>query len=147
MASRKSIKSNVVQTAGKRKRAVARATLVPGHGIIRLNSITLSAVQPEFARLRIQEPLAIAGQLAAEVDIDVNMIGGGWAGQVEAARLAIGKALVRYAGQKSKSAGEDLKKTFLEYDRHLLVADTRYKEPRKFGRHSRARAGRQTSYR
>ncbi len=142
MASKKTqkVKSNIIHTAGKRKRAVARATLRPGKGTVRFNRIDINVVEPEFARLRLQEPLLIAGDAAKQVDIEVNTMGGGWAGQIEAARLAIGKALAQYGG-------EELKKTFLEYDRHLLVADTRYKEPRKAGRHSRARARRQTSYR
>ncbi len=134
------VKSNIIHTAGKRKRAVARATLRPGSGIVKFNRIDINAIEPEFARLRLQEPLLIAGDAARQVDIEINTSGGGWAGQLEAARLAVGKALAQYGG-------EELKKTLLEYDRHLLVADTRSKEPRKAGRHSRARAGRQTSYR
>ena len=134
------VKSNIIHTAGKRKRAVARATLRPGTGIVRFNHIEINMITPEFAKLRLQEPLLIAGDAARQIDIDINTSGGGWAGQLEAARLAIGKALAQYGG-------EELKKTLLEYDRHLLVADTRSKEPRKAGRHSRARAGRQTSYR
>src|SRR3989344_1099376 len=51
------------------------------------------------------------------------------------------KAIVQLTNSK------ELKKKYLDYDRHLLVADTRYKEPRKFGTHSRARAKRQKSYR
>ena len=134
------VKSNIIHTSGKRKRAIARATLRPGKGVVRFNFVNLNKIEPEFARLRLQEPLAIAGNISGQVDIDITVVGGGWAGQIEAARLAIGKALAAYGG-------EELKKTFLEYDRHLLVADTRHKEPRKAGRHSRARAGRQTSYR
>ncbi len=142
MASKKSAKkqSGIVHASGKRKRAVARVTVRPGKGFVRINHKLIGAIEPEIARLRIQEPLILAGPLASQVDIAVDVFGGGWSGQVEAARLAIGKALAQYAG-------EDLKKTFLDYDRHLLVADTRYKEPRKFGRHSRARAKRQKSYR
>ncbi|MEM4247804.1 MAG: 30S ribosomal protein S9, partial [Candidatus Nanoarchaeia archaeon] len=56
-------------------------------------------------------------------------------------RLAIAKALVGFTGSK------ELRQKFLDYDRHLLVADTRRKEPRKWGTHSRARAKRQKSYR
>ena len=40
-----------------------------------------------------------------------------------------------------------LEKTFLDYDRHLLVADVRRKESRKPNRQSKARARKQTSYR
>ena len=56
-------------------------------------------------------------------------------------RLAIASALVEH------TKSEDLRKKFLDYDRQLLVADTRRKETRKPGTHSRARAKRQKSYR
>jgi len=133
--------TKVAHEAGKRKEAVARATARQGKGLVSINNIPIDIWQPEFARLRIQEPLIIAGPLAAEVDIKVNVCGGGWASQAEAARLAIAKSLVAYTNS------EQLKRMFIAYDRFLLVADTRRKEPRKFGTHSRARAKRQTSYR
>ena len=133
--------AKVIHAAGKRKEAVARATARPGKGVVRVNSIPIEQYNPEIARLRLKEPLLIAGQLAADVDIDVSVEGGGWSSQAEAARLAIAKALVSFTGS------EQLKRTYLDYDRFLLVADTRRKEPKKFGRHSRARAKRQKSYR
>jgi small subunit ribosomal protein S9 len=133
--------AKVAHAAGKRKEAVARATARSGRGIIRINAISLDVWGNEFVRMRVQEPLQIAGPMAAEVDIDVIVFGGGWSSQAEAARLAIAKSLVAYTGS------EELRKMFLDYDRFLLVADTRRKEPRKFGTHSRARAKRQTSYR
>ncbi len=133
--------AKVAHAAGKRKEAVARATARSGRGIIRINAISLDVWGNEFVRMRVQEPLHIAGPMAAEVDIDVIVFGGGWSSQAEAARLAIAKSLVAYTGS------DELRKMFLDYDRFLLVADTRRKEPRKFGTHSRARAKRQTSYR
>ncbi len=126
------------QTIGKRKTAIARATLVPGKGKVRINGQLLAAYTPEFARMRIQEPLLLAGQEAAKIDIDVRVQGGGWQGQSEAARLAIGRALV--------ATNKQLKKVFLEYDRHLLIQDVRYRETRK-PNDSKARAARQKSYR
>ena len=131
----------VAHAAGKRKEAVARATVRAGKGIVRINNIPIDAWTPELAKLRLQEPLIIAGPLAAEVNIDVTVNGGGWSSQAEAARLAIAKSLVAYTNS------EQLRRMFIAYDRFLLVADTRRKEPRKFGTHSRARAKRQTSYR
>ena len=131
----------IAHAAGKRKEAIARATARPGKGIVKGNSIPLDIYSNEFARLRISEPIMVAGQMAAEVDVDVSVNGGGWSAQAEASRLAIAKALIAFTGS------EQLKRTFLDYDRFLLVADTRRKEPRKFGTHSRARAKRQTSYR
>ncbi len=135
------VAAKVANAAGKRKEAVARATARAGRGIVRINAISLDVWGNEFVRMRVQEPLQIAGPMAAEVDIDVTVFGGGWSSQAEAARLAIAKSLVAYTGS------EELRKMFLDYDRFLLVADTRRKEPRKFGTHSRARAKRQTSYR
>jgi len=134
-------KVKTVHVAGKRKTSVARATVRPGTGIARINSRILDFYEPEIARMRIQEPLMLAGNFSKEVDIDVVATGGGWSSQAEAARLAIARALLKYTGSK------ELKEIFLDYDRHLLVADTRFKEPRKFGTHSRARAKRQKSYR
>ena len=47
----------IVHVSGKRKRAVARATLKEGKGIIHINHKPLSVYEPKLARLRIQEPL------------------------------------------------------------------------------------------
>lgn len=126
------------QTIGKRKTAIAKATLKPGKGQVRINGLLLSAYTPEFARMRIEEPLQLAGEDARKVDIDVRVTGGGWQGQSEAARLAIGRALA--------TVNKQLRKVFLEYDRHLLIQDVRYRETRK-PNDSRARAARQKSYR
>jgi len=145
MVTKKSVKSQpkvkTIQVAGKRKRAVARATLKIGKGIVRINSTILDLYEPELAKMKIKEPLLIAGKSAEAIDIKVNVSGGGWASQAEATRLAIAKGLVAF----TESA--ELKQKFLDYDRHLLVADTRYKETRKPGTHSRARSKRQKSYR
>lgn len=134
-------KTKIVHVSGKRKQAIARATARPGTGVVKINKKYLELYEPEFARLRIKEPLILAGPLAEKVDITVKVISGGWSSQAEASRLAIARALVGYTGSK------ELKKIFLDYDRHLLVADTRRKEPRKPLCHSRARAKRQKSYR
>jgi len=131
----------IVHTSGKRKSAIARATIGPGTGIIRINSQPLELYEPKIAQMRIREPIAMAGPIITKVNINVNVKGGGWSSQAEAVRLAIARGLVEYTGS------EDLKNTYMEYDRHLLVADTRRKEPRKPMTHSRARAKRQKSYR
>jgi len=129
----------IIHCAGKRKRSVARATLVPGKGIVKINNRLIDNYEPQLARLKIREPLILAGDAAKGVDITVKVNGGGFNSQAEAARLAIARALL----QSSKK----LEKVFLNYDRHLLVADVRRKEPRKPNRHGKARAKRQKSYR
>jgi small subunit ribosomal protein S9 len=128
-----------IHVSGSRKTAVARATLSPGGGIVRVNSQLLNNYEPAFCRLKIQEPIIIAGDKAKNVNIDVNVAGGGPNSQAEACRLAVARALAQY--------DKTLQKTFLDYDRALLVADVRYKETHKPNCHGKARAKRQKSYR
>ncbi|MBM3200421.1 30S ribosomal protein S9, partial [Candidatus Woesearchaeota archaeon] len=85
-----------VQTSGKRKHAIARATLKPGKGIVRINSQKLEFYNPPLARAKIFEALQLAGDAAKKVNIDVNVFGGGWQAQAEASRLAIAKSLVEF---------------------------------------------------
>lgn len=126
--------------SGKRKRAIAHASCKEGTGIIRINSVPIEDYGNPLARLFVQEPLMIAGDLAKKYNISVHVKGGGWHSQAEAARLTIARALVQVSGSKK------LKQDFLTYDRHLLVADVRRRETRKPNR-SKARAKRQKSYR
>ncbi len=131
---------------GKRKTAVARVTIKEGKGGMRINKKPLEIIEPEVVRAKISEPLFIASQLpdvAAVVEgivVDVNVKGGGFMGQAEAARTAIARGLVEW------TRNEKLKEAYLGYDRSLLVSDTRQKEPKKFGAKG-ARARRQKSYR
>lgn len=131
----------IVNATGKRKKSVARAVLKPGSGLVRVNRTPLELVQPEMARLKLKEPLILASDVAEGVDIDVDVMGGGYNSQAEAGRLAIAKALVGYA------KSDKLKEKFLSYDRTLLVADVRQRETRKPNTHGKARSKRQTSYR
>ena len=67
----------VINTSGKRKTAIARATVRSGKGRIRINNKPIEFYQPELARLKIQEPLELAGKQTNRIDIniDVNSIG------------------------------------------------------------------------
>ena len=130
-----------IHTSGKRKRAIARATLRQGNGSVRLNHVPVDFIEPRLSRLKLREPLILAGDAANKVDIDVSVFGGGITSQAEAARLAIAKALVSF------TKNDKLKEIFLGYDRNLLVADVRRKEPAKPNRHGQARAKIQKSYR
>jgi len=133
------MKQKVIHTSGIRKTAVARATLKPGKGVIRINGLLLDHYSTELRRLKIKEALLLAGDVVKKVDIKVNVKGGGPNAQAEAIRLAIARALAEYDSK--------LKDIYLEYDRQLLVADTRRKEQRKPLHHGKARAKKQTSYR
>ena len=126
-----------IHKAGKRKTSIAKATLTTGKGKVRINKIPLENIQPEQIRLKISEPLIIAGN-PKNIAIKVTIKGGGSQSQADAARLAIARCLVEH--------NKALKPKFLEYDRHLIVADTRRKEMCK-PNDSKARAKRQKSYR
>jgi len=43
--------AKIVNTSGKRKTAIARATLRPGNGIVRINSVPLDIYPNEMVRL------------------------------------------------------------------------------------------------
>jgi len=124
----------IIQSTGKRKCSIAKATLKEGIGKVRINKILLKNYAPLIAQQRIMEPLILAGDSANKINIDITVKGGGWHSQAEASRLAIAKALSDF--------DKKLKKVFLEYDRHLLVADVRYKETYK-PNDSKARKSRQ----
>lgn len=130
----------VIQESGKRKKAIARATIRAGKGQVRINSKLLQCYTPEIARLKMMEPLALAGDVSKKIKIDVDVMGGGWQAQAEAARTAIAKSLVKFTDSKA------LKQKYLDYDRHLLVADVRRNEPHK-PNDSKPRAKRQKSKR
>ena len=130
---------SVIQTSGKRKQAIARATLRKGTGKVRVNNRPLDLVTPRMSQMKMYEPLILVGDKAKEVDIDVSVHGGGVASQAEASRLAIARALVNY-----DESNEDI---FAEYDRRLLVADVRRKESAKPNSQGSARSKRQKSYR
>jgi small subunit ribosomal protein S9 len=82
----------------------------------------------------------IAENIAKKVDIDVNVGGGGFMGQAEAARIAIGKALLEFSGDAK------LQEKFFDYDRSIIKGDHRRKETKKYGGKG-ARAKKQKSYR
>jgi small subunit ribosomal protein S9 len=130
----------VVTAVGKRKTAIARAIVEEGNGRVRINKILLQAVQNPFMKSKIAEPLILLGERAREIQVDVRVKGGGEMGRAEAARSAIAKGLVDFFED------EELRKQMSDYDRALLVDDTRRKEPKHFGGRG-ARAKRQKSYR
>ena len=128
----------IIHTSGKRKRAIARVTVKQGKGKVKINNKVIDSIEPKIARLKIKEPLILAKNIQG-LNIKVNVYGGGVMSQAEAIRLAIARALVKY--------NKSLEKVFLRYDRHLLVADVRRKEPSKPNCQGKARSKRQKSYR
>ena len=137
-------KAKVVNTSGKRKTAVARASTTKGIGKIRVNKVPLEILQPEISRLKILEALKLAGDRVDKVDIKVAVTGGGIMGQAEAIRTAVSRGIVEY--YEKYHDDQEIKNIYLHYDRSMLVNDTRTKEPKHpLGRGARSK--RQKSYR
>ena len=130
----------IINTSGKRKTAVARATVQKGKGLIRINKKPVELYEPEIARWKILEPIKLAEKHIDKVNIDVNVAGGGFMSQANAVRTAISRGLIEF------TADPNLKIAFLDHDRSLLVNDSRRKESKKpLGRGARKK--RQKSYR
>ena len=130
----------VVNTSGKRKTAIARDTTRAGTGKIRINKVPRESYGTHLVRLKILEPLKLAGDRADKLDVDVKVDGGGIIGQAEATRIAIARGFVDFLDD------EELKETYMKFDRSFLVNDPRRKMPKQpLGRGARKK--RQKSYR
>ena len=137
----------VVHTSGKRKTAVARATVKVGKGRVRVNSEPIEILQPALSRRKAMEPLIIADAMNRLSKVDINILthGGGVMGQTDAIRTAIARGLVHYNGG-AEGLDEEVRDEYLRFDRSLLVNDPRRKEPKhQLGRG--ARRTKQKSYR
>ena len=136
--------SKIINTSGKRKTAIARASIKEGMGSIRINSRPLDIYGPEIARLRIKESLLMASDYLDinKVDISVNVSGGGVMGQADAIASSIARGLVEFVDN------DELLNVYLNYDRTLIAGDHRLTEPHKPSQSSKGpRHKRQKSYR
>jgi small subunit ribosomal protein S9 len=114
----------VVNTIGRRKKAVARIYVNEGKGNITINK---REFKEYFTTTTLQyivvQPLNIV-EAVEKYDIQVNLDGGGVKGQAEALRLAISRALIKIdpeARKELKAAG-------------FLTRDPREVERKKPGR-------------
>ena len=109
---------------GRRKSATATARLTPGKGTITINGKAAADYlsQNKTMLAEITDPLALVNK---QKDFDVSLLvkGGGPAGQVDAMKLAIAKAII--------VAFSDLRSTLKKAD--LLSRDPREKERKKYG--------------
>ncbi|MGQ9689027.1 MAG: 30S ribosomal protein S9 [Desulfobaccales bacterium] len=125
-----------IHAVGKRKSAVARVYLRPGNGRIVVNQKEFQEYFPlETTRNLARQPLALVN-LGPELDILVNVQGGGPEGQAGAIKHGLSRALVTLNPEFRpilKKAG-------------LLTRDPRVKERKKYGRRG-ARRGCQYSKR
>ncbi len=109
---------------GRRKSATARVRLKGGKGSIQVNGMPAEQYFADSKHLlnELQKPFAVLEQ-ENKFDITAVVSGGGHAGQVDAIRLGISKALV--------AMNEDLKSTLKRAD--MLSRDPRERERKKFG--------------
>lgn len=130
----------IINTSGKRKTAIARATLKAGKGVIRVNSVPLDQYGSDVTRMKISEPLLLVPNAVHGIDVTIDVAGGGVMGQAEAVRTALARGILLWHNEPQ------IKDIFLTYDRTLLVNDSRQKEAKK-PHGSGARAKFQKSYR
>jgi small subunit ribosomal protein S9 len=126
--------------SGARKTARATAAIIAGAGRIRVNGTPLELWEPEAARLHLQGPVSVVGELRDKFDVDVSVSGGGFMGQADAAAMAIARAYV------DQVRGSEMRDRMNAYNKYLLSGDPRQAEPKKFGGPG-ARRKRQKSYR
>lgn len=109
---------------GRRKSSSATARLYKGKGGIKINGKDAKDYFCGNAELvaRLTDPIALVGK-QGEYDITILAKGGGTTGQVDAARLAISKALA--------SISEDMKLTLAKAG--YLRRDSRMVERKKYG--------------
>ncbi|WP_129595407.1 30S ribosomal protein S9 [Seramator thermalis] len=85
----------VINAIGRRKAAVARVFVSEGTGKIVINKRDIENYFPStILQYIVKQPLNKLN-VAEKYDIKVNLQGGGYKGQAEAARLAIARALVK----------------------------------------------------
>ncbi|MCF6765383.1 30S ribosomal protein S9 [Thiotrichales bacterium 19S3-7] len=81
---------------GRRKSSVARVFLKKGSGNIVVNNLPLDQyLARQTASMVVRQPLELV-EMADQVDIKVNVHGGGISGQAGAIRLGIARALLDY---------------------------------------------------
>ena len=85
----------VVNAIGRRKAAVARVYVSEGSGKITINGRDLANYFPSsILQFVVKQPLAKLN-VVEQYDVKINLVGGGFKGQAEAARLGIARALVK----------------------------------------------------
>ena len=113
----------LVQSTGRRKRAVARVRFRPGTGTITINKRPVEDYFPnDTHRMVLSEPLKVTSMTEA-YDIDATIHGGGVSGQAGALRLGISRALI--------ALDEELRPTLKKAG--FLTRDSREKESKKYG--------------
>jgi small subunit ribosomal protein S9 len=131
-------KNTFAQAVGRRKEAIAQVQLIPGTGefiinnkpaqiYLQNNSCSILAIKSPFEVLQNLE-----GQIKPDqIDTIVKVEGGGLAGQAEAIKLAVARAVCHIGTETEGSSEIQFKKSLK--DKGLLTVDARVKERRKYG--------------
>ena len=114
---------NKYTAIGRRKRSVAKVTVVPGKGKITVNGKDVKDYMPyDTLVMDLVQPLELVDQ-KDKFDIDVVVKGGGFSGQTGAIRLGITRALIL-----ANSENRSVLKT-----NGMVTRDARIKERKKYG--------------
>jgi len=109
---------------GKRKSSVARVSLISqGKGNININGVNINDYIPRQSLITVIRQPLVAVEQDSGFDINVNVNGGGLAGQAGAIRLGISRALL--------NANPDYRSTLKS--KGLLTRDSRKVERKKPG--------------
>ncbi|AQG80982.1 30S ribosomal protein S9 [Spirosoma montaniterrae] len=113
-----------INTIGRRKTAISRIYMSAGNGAITVNGKDYKQYFPtEVLQIILNQPFATVNGVGG-YDVKVNVRGGGVAGQAEATRMAIARALVELNAEFRPA----LKKE------GFLTRDSRMVERKKYGR-------------
>lgn len=114
----------VYNTIGRRKTSVARVYLTSGKGNIEVNGRKFEEYFPtEVLQIIVKQPFVIT-ENNGSFDVKVNVGGGGIAGQAEAIRLGIARALCEVDTENRPALKEE----------GFLTRDSRMVERKKYGK-------------
>jgi small subunit ribosomal protein S9 len=112
-----------ITATGKRKSSIARVIIFPGDGKVTVNKLELETYFPRSLHQSMARQPLVATGYDSNVDVRVNVHGGGISGQAGAVRHGIARALV----EVDPELRGELKR------RGYLTRDARRKERRKAG--------------
>ena len=120
---KKTTKKEQIWATGRRKKAIARVRIAEGEGKILINKTPVEEYFKLDTLTNIAKQALVLVGAEAKYDVNVNVYGGGLAGQAGAVRHGIARALVlsnEAFKPEIKAAG-------------LLTRDPRMKERKKYG--------------
>ena len=123
MAEKKQNKVGSFIATGRRKKSIARVRMTSGTGIITINGKNIDEYLQRDTLILIAKRALVLTNTEGKFDVDVNVIGGGIAGQAGAICHGIARALLKV----SETYRKELK------DAGLLTRDPRMKERKKYG--------------